>query len=51
MPTDDNALVFQHSVEQVMAIVYLVAQPGGFFPEGGSSFFGPQPDSYQCQPR
>jgi Ferritin-like domain len=46
VPTDGNALVFQRSVEQVLAIVYLGAQPGGFFPEGVSGFFGPQPDSY-----
>lgn len=41
VPTDDNGLVFSRTVDQVLPIVYLGAEPGGFLPEGVNGFFGP----------
>ena len=41
VPTDASGLVFSRSVDQVLPIVYLGPEPGGFLPEGVNGFFGP----------
>ena len=41
VPTDENGLIFSRSVDQVLPIVYLGPEPGGFLPEGVNGFFGP----------
>jgi hypothetical protein len=41
VPTDENALVFERTIEQMLPIVYLGPKPGGFLPQGLNGFFGP----------